>query len=831
MNTFIYQHYKDSGHDFGKAKIQIIDILDPRIYSKYDLDQLENFWINALCTVFPLGLNDKVQGVGNISSNINKYHFECYYNKPVARYKRGHGKKRKYKNKLNDVAYNIDSTQEIVYDLLHLFNNNSQQLYNKLKSLSKKKLKLVISPMLKQNSTLYNIIRSFYNNRYIVRQISTNKLEREFITVPFNCKFVDKLSLNSIFRDSSIETLLPAKFADKLPLMIYYKYNTTIGRKLLNYNNFLKSLTKEQIIQIIENECACLSSPFNYIPHNHIITGDLNIIPNLRLRNIMSLGTKYREPTYLQPETIKTSLFEYIDNFVKFKSISHGIEAKEFEKWKIRVKEVITNRIQFYITHHPQVFIGKESIFKDKKVMDCINDIHKTFILAVADKAANNYVIICKKFYVLTLIKELGIDKDTFTCAGNTTYQIINRTEKEVIDEHNNEMKNLFNIAVDKKDQVIPKIFWNPKLHKIPFKARFICGARKSTTKKLAVRIDKGLKVIKKSFTKYCEAIYRHTGINYHWSVSSSMEFMDKIKKLEIWSMQVFDFTTLYTKLDLQEVISSLYGLIDLLFSPSNKYICIGYRKSFFSKKKYKGYYCYDITTFKEIIRFIINNTFVSFGGFVLKQIKGIPMGGSCSSLIADLSLNFKEFCFMKRIVKEKKLGLARLLSNNSRYVDDINIINYKKFINLIPQIYPVDLEVERNGDNDKVVCYLDIKVVITEKGFQTKVFNKVDDFDFPVVTFTFPSGNMPLNIGYNIFFGQILRYSRICSQKDDFITKAASLYVTLVNRGYGDRKLVGSFRKIFDKDQFILFKYGYNNIAEALLDFRAICIIQSENQ
>ena len=105
----------------------------------------------------------------------------------------------------------------------------------------------------------------------------------------------------------------------------------------------------------------------------------------------------------------------------------------------------------------------------------------------------------------------------------------------------------------------------------------------------------------------------------------------------------------------------------------------------------------------------------------------------------------------MKKVVKEKKFGLARLLSNTSRYVDDINIINYQNFLHLIPQIYPVDLQVERNGENNKIVCYLDIKVVITEKGIHTKVYNKVDDFDFPVVTFTFPSGNMPLCMGYNI--------------------------------------------------------------------------------
>ena len=823
-NTFIYQHYSEGGHDFCKAKIQIIDILDPQIYSRYDLDQLERFWINTLCTVFPLGLNDKIQGVGNISSNKYNSHYECYYNKPVARYKRGHGKKRKLKNKINKLVYNVDSIQEIVNELLYLFKNNSQQLYIKLKSFNKNKIKIAISHMLNVNSTLYNIICSFYNNRYTVRQETSTNNDREFITVPFSCKFIDKLSLNSIFRDSSIESLLPKIFADKIPLIVYYKYNAAIGRKLLNYSQFLKNLTKEQIKHIIEADCTCSSSPFNYEPHNHVITGDLNIIPNLELRKIMSLGTKYREPTYLKPENIKTSLFEYIDKFVKFKSQSLGIDAKEFDNWANRVKEIISNRIQFYISHNPQVFIGKESIFKNKEVKDCVYDIHKKFILVVADKTSNNYVIICKKFYLLTLIEELGIDKETFICSGNTTYRNADITPKEIIDKHTKEMKNIFKITIGEKDQIIPKMFWNAKLHKVPFKARFIAGARRSTTKKLAIRINNGLKVLKQSFVKYCEAIRRHTGINYHWSISSSEEFVEKLKDIDIWSMEVFDFTTLYTKLDLQEVINSLYGIINLLFSPTNKYICIGYKKSFFSKKKYRGYHCFDNVTFKEAICFIVSNTFVSFGGIVLQQIKGIPMGGSCSSLIADLSLNFKEFSFMKNLVKERKLGLARLLSSSSRYVDDINIINYNKFRYLVPQIYPVGLEVERNGVNNKVVCYLDIKVIITEKGIRTEVYNKVDDFDFPVVTFTFASGNMPLHIGYNIFFGQILRYSRICSHKEDFMNKTSSLYKTLVNHGYDERKLVRFFRKIFSKDPFILFKYGYNNISEALVYFQTIC-------
>ena len=37
------------------------------------------------------------------------------------------------------------------------------------------------------------------------------------------------------------------------------------------------------------------------------------------------------------------------------------------------------------------------------------------------DKAANNFVVVCKKFYVEVLLRELGIDTVTFTGIENST--------------------------------------------------------------------------------------------------------------------------------------------------------------------------------------------------------------------------------------------------------------------------------------------------------------------------------------------------------------------------------------------------------------------------
>ena len=55
------------------------------------LDSLENY-----CTAYPLGLNDRLEGTGNVSKNkVNCS--DCYFTKPILRRKRGHGKKKKEK--------------------------------------------------------------------------------------------------------------------------------------------------------------------------------------------------------------------------------------------------------------------------------------------------------------------------------------------------------------------------------------------------------------------------------------------------------------------------------------------------------------------------------------------------------------------------------------------------------------------------------------------------------------------------------------------------------------------------------------------------------------
>ena len=88
-----------------------------------------------------------------------------------------------------------------------------------------------------------------------------------------------------------------------------------------------------------------------------------------------------------------------------------------------KILEIITNRINFYEKYYPNLFTEKENLLDNESVKSCLNKLKKEYIICRIDKASNNFVFICKKFYIQTLIQELGFDEVTFDSIGNDTYK------------------------------------------------------------------------------------------------------------------------------------------------------------------------------------------------------------------------------------------------------------------------------------------------------------------------------------------------------------------------------------------------------------------------
>ena len=131
--TFLYKHYGEGGHDFSLATIQIIDSME-KDFNQSEFNKMENFWINTLCSIYPLGLNDKVKGVGNISS-YKSDNLSCYFNSPILRYKRGHGC-RSSVNTAHCLTHNNSLNIHDMYNTLHdLFDVDFYSCYINLRSL------------------------------------------------------------------------------------------------------------------------------------------------------------------------------------------------------------------------------------------------------------------------------------------------------------------------------------------------------------------------------------------------------------------------------------------------------------------------------------------------------------------------------------------------------------------------------------------------------------------------------------------------------------------------------------------------------------------------
>ena len=181
----------------------------------------------------------------------------------------------------------------------------------------------------------------------------------------------------------------------------------------------------------------------------------------------------------------------------------------------------------------------------------------------------------------------------------------------------------------------------------------------------------------------------------------------------------------------------------------------------------------------KTALEYILFNSYVKFGPYVFKQIKGIPMGGNASPLITDLFLANLEFKYMDKLVSSKSpenLRLAKKLSNNSRYIDDIAVCNMgdiNDFIQCSKEIYPASIPLTSGNPEKHRDTFLDLDIKVEDANIVTKIYHKVDDFDFEVVSFPFITSNLSKRAIYNSFFSQLSRFFTMCTKYCDSVSRS----------------------------------------------------------
>ena len=529
----------------------------------------------------------------------------------------------------------------------------------------------------------------------------------------------------------------------------------------------------------------------------------MKIIPDSRIRNIVSKGPKYRFPSHIDfnrcREEIATALNDFGNRWCKRESVEHNA----LKEWKLSIFNIVDKRIKFY-SHNTNLLPPKpKSSFRHLK--QGIQEFHRKYVLVPADKAANNVVVVCRLHYINTLKQELK---------GTKAYEETSTDEKSVVNSHSNNLPYKFAVNVKESQDKLPTMYWLPKLHKRPYKARFIANSSSCTTTELSKLLTSCLTAIKAKVIKYCETVYERSGKNLYWSIKNSGEVLSKLKDrgFQATSLSTYDFSTLYTTLPHNLIKDKLLDLIERTFNKKEGklYLACNDKKAFFtSEDHYRGYNLWSCQNVCDALSFLLDNIYIRFGTKLYRQIVGIPMGTNCAPLVADLFLFCYERDFMISLSNDNQADIIRAFNSTSRYLDDVLNIDNPYFEGMVNQIYPPELQLNKANTSDTEAPFLDLHLSISNGFVSSKIYDKRDDFNFDIVNFPFLDGDVPRRPSYGVYISQLIRFARVCSHVDDFNTRNKCLTAKLLKQGYRYHKLRKAFSKFYRRHNELITKFN----------------------
>ena len=108
-------------------------------------------------------------------------------------------------------------------------------------------------------------------------------------------------------------------------------------------------------------------------------------------------------------------------------------------------------------------------------------------------------------YYINTLKREL-VDTNAYKLQPSLS-------ERVIVDGHGCHTALHFGVKAKENQDKVPTLYWLPKLHKKPYKARFIANSSSCTTTELSKLLTSCLTAVKKHVIKYCEKVYERSGI------------------------------------------------------------------------------------------------------------------------------------------------------------------------------------------------------------------------------------------------------------------------------------------------------------------------------
>ncbi len=642
------------------------------------------------------------------------------------------------------------------------------------------------------------------------KQKKTKKSPKYILPIYFHNKGLEFIRLNKILRNDDVKATLPVQFQNDESPSIVYSLGNTIRNKILNYKDTVQNIDTNDVETFGTGlqTCNCSSSEFVDHNHGHVVTGDLRIIQNKHLRELIQKGPNFREPKTINWRHSREKIEEGLDICSsRYRTVSIDLTEEDMIPWKTEVLRKVDDKIRSL--RRKMKFQKSNPVLRRPEVVEYLKQLHENFVLLSIDKAGNNIAIVCKKYYVEMILKEIGhIGPD------NSTYEKIDKSKEEIVDENVMYSKRS-GFKVDEREKDLPIMYWIPKMHKNPSGARFIIASKQCSTKQISKAVSNAFKLIFHQIENFHKKAKFLKNYNKFWVLQNIEPVLDIIKNINrkkgAKSIATYDFSTLYTKLPHDKLIKELHKLIDFVFEGGDrKYIKINKWGKASWGKKFKDSTGYTRHSLKVAVKHLIQNCFFSVGNTVLRQAIGIPMGIDPAPFWANLFLYAYESNFISNLITADKVK-ARHFHSTKRFIDDLCALNDGgEFGRVYKDIYPNELElkIEHSGVH---ASFLNLDITIKDGIFVYKLYDKRDAFPFSIIRMPYTSSNIPESIFYSAMVGEFLRIARSTLLYEDFLPKACELIRRLNNQGAKRYISSRNLRKVIHRHQEEFSRFNVN--------------------
>ena len=132
----------------------------------------------------------------------------------------------------------------------------------------------------------------------------------------------------------------------------------------------------------------------------------------------------------------------------------------------------------------------------------------------------------------------------------------------------------------------------------------------------------------------------------------------------------------------------------------------------FFTSEQPDRYKLWSFQKICDALHYLLDNICIRFGSKLYRQIEGISMDTNCAPLVADLFLFSYERDFMLSLSDNKQSDIIEAFNSTSRYLDDLLNIDNPYFEQMVGQISPSELQLNKANSSDTEAPFFGLELV-----------------------------------------------------------------------------------------------------------------------